>query len=351
MPIYEAASQIASAVPEGMTAMVERTQVIEALKHAAGDRASGVTVNAEGAVGFVLAVDGLDRPTAARLQADVENAVRAVPGVSGVRAILTAERGAAPAEPVRAIRRILAVASGKGGVGKSTVAANVAVALAGRGLRIGLLDADIYGPSVPTLLGVSGRAGLVDNRLQPMHAHGIATLSMGLMTDPDRAMIWRGPMAASAMTQMVELADWGELDLLVIDLPPGTGDIQLTMAQKIKPDAAIVVSTPQDLALIDARRAISMFEQVGVPVLGIVENMSVFVCPHCGGRSHIFGTGGAEETARTLGVPFLGGIPLHAAIREASDAGQPPALRDDEQAQPFRAVAAQVAERLGLVSG
>jgi ATP-binding protein involved in chromosome partitioning len=150
---------------------------------------------------------------------------------------------------------------------------------------------------------------------------------------------------------MVELADWGELDLLVIDLPPGTGDIQLTMAQKIKPDAAIVVSTPQDLALIDARRAISMFEQVGVPVLGIVENMSVFVCPHCGGRSHIFGAGGAEETARTLGVPFLGGIPLHAAIREASDAGQPPALRDDEQAQPFRAVAAQVAERLGLVSG
>ena len=331
--------------------MVERSQVIEALERIAPGRASGVTIAADGTVGFVLAADGLDRAGAARLEADAERVVRALPGVAKVRAILTAERGAAPAEPVRPIRRILAVASGKGGVGKSTVAANVAVALSGQGYRVGLLDADIYGPSVPTLLGLEGRAMLENNRLQPMEAHGLKALSIGMMTDPDRAVVWRGPMAASAMTQMIDHADWGELDLLVIDLPPGTGDIQLTMAQKIKPDGAIVVSTPQDLALIDARKAISMFAQVDVDVLGIVENMSVFVCPHCGGRSHIFGEGGAEDEAARIGVPFLGGIPLHASIREASDAGRPPAGTPGEQAQAFREIASRIAQRLNLAAG
>ncbi len=330
--------------------MVKRSQVVEVLERAAPGRASGVTVAGDGAVGFVLSVDGLDRAAAARLEAEVERAVRALPGVSGVRAILTAERGAAPAEPVRPIKRIMAVASGKGGVGKSTVAANIAVALAAQGYRVGLLDADIYGPSVPTLLGLEGRAMLENNRLQPMQAHGLKALSIGMMTDPGKAVVWRGPMAASAMTQMIDQADWGELDLLVIDLPPGTGDIQLTMAQKIKPDGAIVVSTPQDLALIDARKAISMFSQVDVEVLGLVENMSVFVCPHCGGRSHIFGERGAEEEAARIGVPFLGGIPLHAGIREASDAGRPPALAGTEQAGAFREIAARVAQRLNLAA-
>jgi len=328
--------------------MVERSQVTDVLARAAQGRASGVAVKNDGSVGFVLAVDGLDRAAAARLQGEAEAAVRALPGVTAVRAILTAERGAAPAEPQRAIKRILAVASGKGGVGKSTVAANLAVALAGQGYGIGLLDADIYGPSVPTLLGIDGRAQLVDQRLQPMTAHGIKALSMGMMTDPDKAMAWRGPMAASAMTQMIDLADWGELDLLVIDLPPGTGDIQLTMAQKVKPDGAVIVSTPQDLALIDARRAVGLFGQVGVPVLGVVENMSVFVCPHCGGRSHIFGTGGARETAAAIGVPFLGEIPLHASIREASDAGRPPATTASEQAKVFADIAGLIARRLSL---
>lgn len=329
--------------------MVERSQVVEVLERTAPGRTSGVTVAADGAVGFVLSVDGLDRDAATLLQAQVERAVRAILGVSSVRSILTAERGAAPAEPAeRPIRRILAVASGKGGVGKSTVAANVAVALAGQGFRVGLLDADIYGPSVPTLLGLPGRAMLENNRLQPMEAFGIKALSIGMMTDPDKAVVWRGPMAASAMTQMIDHADWGALDLLVIDLPPGTGDIQLTMAQKIKPDGAIIVSTPQDLALIDARKAISMFAQVDVDVLGLVENMSVFVCPHCGERSHIFGEGGAQDEAARIGVPFLGAIPLHAAIREASDAGRPPAGAAGEQAQPYREIATRVAQRLNL---
>jgi ATP-binding protein involved in chromosome partitioning len=329
--------------------MVERSQVSAALERVVPGRASGVTVAADGTVGFVLAVDGLPRDAVAAVQGAAEQAARAVPGVTGVRAILTAERGAAPAEPSKPIRRILAVASGKGGVGKSTVAANVAVALAAQGHRVGLLDADIYGPSVPTLLGLEGRATLENGRLQPMAAHGIRALSIGMMTDPDKAVVWRGPMAASAMTQMIDHADWGELDILVIDLPPGTGDIQLTMAQKIKPDGAIIVSTPQDLALIDARKAISMFAQVDVEVLGIVENMSVFVCPHCGERSHIFGEGGAADEAARIGVPFLGGIPLHAAIREASDAGRPPAATG-EQAQPYREIAVRVAQRLNLTA-
>ena len=331
--------------------MVERSQVIEALERAAPGRTSGITVSPDGAVGFVLAVDGLPRDAVAKFEAHVETAVRAVAGVTSVRAILTAERDMAPAEPVRAIKRILAVASGKGGVGKSTVAANVAVALAGQGYRVGLLDADIYGPSVPTLLGLSGRAMLENNRIQPMAAHGLKALSIGMMTDPDKAVVWRGPMAASAMTQMIDHADWGELDLLVIDLPPGTGDIQLTMAQKIKPDGAIIVSTPQDLALIDARKAISMFAQVDVAVLGLVENMSVFVCPHCGERSHIFGEAGAEEEAARVGVPFLGAIPLHASIRADSDAGRPPAATGNEQAQAYREIATRVAQRLNLAGG
>ena len=243
------------------------------------------------------------------------------------------------------IRKLIAVASGKGGVGKSTVAVNLAVALARSGQAVGLLDADIYGPSVPTLLGIEGRARLENNRLQPVLAHGVRALSMGMMTDPAKAIVWRGPMAASALVQMVEQGDWGALDVLVIDLPPGTGDIQLTMAQKLKPDGAIIVSTPQDLALIDARRAVAMFAEVGVPVLGIVENMSGYQCPHCGEASDPFGHGGAEAEASAMAVPFLGRVPLDIGLRMASDAGRP---GEGPQAAVFAAIAAQVAALVGL---
>ena len=342
--------------------MVSREHIADALAAIAdpaggGDvvasgRAAGVVVKDDGSVGLVLSLDGLDRDAAERLRAAIELAVRQVPGVTAVRLILTAEKGAAPAGAAAAagvvpgIARIIAVASGKGGVGKSTVAANLAVALARQGRAVGLLDADIYGPSVPMLMGVTARAGLIEKRLQPVMAHGVKLLSMAMMTDPGKAVIWRGPMASSAMMQMVEMADWGVLDVLVIDLPPGTGDIQLTMAQKLKPDGAVIVSTPQDLALIDARRAVAMFGQVGVPVLGVVENMSYFACPACGARSEIFGHGGAQAAAAELGVAFLGGIPLDAAIRSASDAGTPPALGTGPHADAFAALAAQVAAQL-----
>ena len=319
-------------------------------------RAAGVVLKQEGdtgaTVGLVLAIDGLDRSTAERLQTSVEAAINRLPGVAATRIILTADRGTAPAAGARpvastvpGIRKIVAIASGKGGVGKSTVAANLALALARAGNAVGLLDADIYGPSVPTLLGIAGRAQIDAGKLQPATAHGIKALSIGMMTDPEKAVIWRGPMASSAMLQMVEKADWGALDVLVIDLPPGTGDIQLTMAQKLKPDGAVIVSTPQDLALIDARRAVAMFGQVGVPVLGMVENMSGFCCPNCQHVSHPFGAGGAETEATAMGVAFLGRIPLDIALRVASDAGLPV---EGRTAAIFDAVAAAVAGRLGL---
>jgi ATP-binding protein involved in chromosome partitioning len=300
----------------------------------------------------VLSVDGIEKTAAERLQAEIEAVVNRIAGVVTTRIILTADRNNAPtatAKPVGTtlpgIRKIVAVASGKGGVGKSTVAANLAVALARAGNRVGLLDADIYGPSVPTLLGIAGRARLDGNRLQPAVVHGIKALSMGMMTDPTKAVIWRGPMASSAMVQMVEKADWGALDVLVIDLPPGTGDIQLTMAQKLKPDGAVIVSTPQDLALIDARRAVAMFGEVGVAVLGIVENMSGYACPHCGESSDPFGHGGAEAEAVTMGVPFLGRVPLDIALRRSSDAGKP---ATGANAAVFERVAAAVAAALAL---
>jgi ATP-binding protein involved in chromosome partitioning len=310
------------------------------------------TKESAGSVGLVLAVDGLDRVAAERLQAAVEVAVNRIAGINAARIILTADRSAAPgpaAVPetptVPGIRKLVAVASGKGGVGKSTVAANLAVALARAGHAVGLLDADIYGPSVPTLLGLEGRAKLDHNRLQPMVAHGVKALSMGMMTDPRKAIVWRGPMASSALVQMVEQADWGVLDVLVIDMPPGTGDIQLTLAQKLKPDGAVIVSTPQDLALIDARRAIAMFGETGVRVLGLIENMSGYQCPHCGEASDPFGHGGAETEAAALGVPFLGRVPLDLALRQASDAGRP---GEGAQAAVFAEIAAGVAVTLGL---
>ena len=341
--------------------MIDRETLAAALRDVAdpaggGDvlatgRVGGIVAKVDGSAGVVLAVDGLDARTAERLYAAIEVALRRVPGVTAARIVLTAERGAAAAvrtSAVPGIRTVVAVASGKGGVGKSTVAANLAVALGRAGHAVGLLDADIYGPSVPTLLGLTGRGRLNGKRLVPAAVHGIKALSMGMMTDPAKAIIWRGPMAASAMTQMVEQGDWGMLDVLVIDLPPGTGDIQLTMAQKIKPTAAVIVSTPQDLALIDARRAMAMFAEVGVPVLGLVENMSTFVCPACGVATDIFGHGGAAAAAAAADIPFLGGIALDLAIRVASDAGSPAALIAGPIGDAYAALAERVAAGLSL---
>ncbi len=240
---------------------------------------------------------------------------------------------------------IIAVASGKGGVGKSTTAANLALALKANGLRVGMLDADIYGPSLPRLLHLTGRPEPVSGRiLKPLEGYGLKVMSMGFLVDEETPMIWRGPMVMSALTQMLREVAWGELDVLVVDMPPGTGDAQLTMAQQVPLAGAVIVSTPQDLALIDARKGLNMFRKVDVPVLGIVENMSYFLCPSCGERSDIFGHGGARAEAEKLGVPFLGEIPLHMEIRARSDAGTPVVVSDPDSphAKLYREVATKV---------
>ncbi|MCW5695272.1 MAG: Mrp/NBP35 family ATP-binding protein [Bauldia sp.] len=304
-----------------------------------------------GQVSFALMIDPARAGEMETVRQAAEDAVRAVRGVTGVSAVLTAERPPSPAPPRRAVtpgappRRapappkagvpgigaIIAVASGKGGVGKSTTAVNLALGLAASGLRTGILDADIYGPSLPRLLGLSGRPEQVEGKLmRPMERYGLKVMSMGFLVDEETPMIWRGPMVISALTQMLREVVWGELDVLVVDMPPGTGDAQLTMAQQVPLAGAVIVSTPQDLALIDARKGLAMFRRVDVPVLGIVENMSFFVCPHCGERTELFAHGGARHEAERLGVPFLGEVPLHLAIRETSDAGTPVVAADPE---------------------
>jgi ATP-binding protein involved in chromosome partitioning len=325
---------------------------------------SGLTVR-EGQVGFALEVE----PAAARakepLRQAAEQAVKDLPGVTRAMVVLTAEKppeaSAAARTPaadpksadaktngMAGVKQVIAVASGKGGVGKSTVAVNLALSLSALGLKVGLLDADIYGPSVPRMLGLAGRPDSTGLMLHPMEAYGLKAMSIGLLVDPDTAMIWRGPMATSALQQMMTDVAWGALDLLVVDMPPGTGDIQLTMAQRVPLAGAVVVSTPQDIALIDARKGIAMFKKVNVPILGLVENMSFFICPSCGTRSDIFGHGGARETAETLGVPFLGEVPLHMAIRETSDDGRPIVATaiSSPQASAFLEIAGQVAQTL-----
>lgn len=246
------------------------------------------------------------------------------------------------------VKKIVTVASGKGGVGKSTVAINLAVALERQGLTVGLLDADIYGPSVPRLTGVTQKPETVahEKRLKPLHAHGLALMSIGFLVPEESPMVWRGPMVQSALLQMLRDVEWGELDILVIDMPPGTGDAHLTLAQQVPLSGVVIVSTPQDLALVDARKAISMFEKVRVPILGLVENMSYFACPHCGEHSDIFGHGGARDEALRRGVPFLGEVPLRLAIRDLSDRGEPVAAADTADAAPFHAIAAAVREQL-----
>ena len=296
---------------------------------------SGIVVKGRN-VGFALEVPAADAPRLESLRRACENAVKALAGVSSCTVVLTAERGPppdlqskpkpeAPARPgVPGIRAIIAVASGKGGVGKSTTAINLACGLRALGLRTGILDADIYGPSLPRMAGLSGRPTTADGKkMQPLEVAGVKVMSMGFLVEEETPMIWRGPMVQSALTQMLNDVAWGELDVLVVDMPPGTGDAQLTMAQKVPLAGAVIVSTPQDIALLDARKAINMFRRVDVPIMGIVENMSYFACPHCGGRTEIFAHGGAKACAETYNVDFLAEIPLDIAIRETSDSGQP----------------------------
>ena len=292
-----------------------------------------------GKVYLSIAIDPAKSMAMEAMRRTAETVLKGLPGVSGVSVTLTSEKpsgqGAAPAAPgpkaqaasrqtaIPGVKRIIAVASGKGGVGKSTTAANLALGLAALGWRVGVLDADIYGPSMPRLFGLRGKPETDGKIIKPMEAYGIKVMSIGFLVDEEVAMIWRGPMVQSALTQMMRDVAWGELDCLVVDMPPGTGDAQLTMAQTVPLAGAVIVSTPQDLALIDARRAVAMFKKVNIPILGVLENMSYFLCPHCGERSDVFAHGGARHEAERLEVPFLGEVPLHMTIRENSDAGRP----------------------------
>lgn len=306
-------------------------------------RASRPRRGADGAVSVILDVTGLGADERARLEAEIGRALGAVPGVTGVRVAQTAEKIG---------RRIIAVASGKGGVGKSTLAANLAIALARGGTRVGLVDADIHGPSQPRLLSAEGaRPEGRDKTLLPVATRfGVPMLSMGQLVEPGQAIAWRGPMAGGALGQLID-ADWGDREVLIVDLPPGTGDVQLSMLQKYKPEGAVIVSTPQDLALIDAMRAIDLFQRTDVPVIGLVENMAGYVCPHCGEFSDPFGIGGAEAAAGTMGLSFLGRVPLDPAIRRRSDAGDPPAAGDGPEGEAFLVLAAKVRQWLDRPRG
>jgi ATP-binding protein involved in chromosome partitioning len=343
-------------------------------------RVSGLVVKS-GNVGFAIEVDPARGPESEPLRKAAEDTVMALPGVTSVTAVLTAERpagdGGAPPHPntdpgadIQAARRaaqaphgagaaeqpkplvpgvthIIAVASGKGGVGKSTVAANLALALAAEGHKVGVLDADIYGPSVPRMLGITGRPQSKDGKiLEPMENYGIKAMSIGFLIKEDTPMIWRGPMVIGALEQMMRDVNWGTLDVLVVDMPPGTGDAQLTLAQRVPLAGAVIVSTPQDIALLDARKGIGMFQKVNVPVLGIIENMSTFVCPNCDHETQIFSHGGAKACAEELKVPFLGEIPLAIEIRETSDGGHPITVSAPQSAhaERFRAIARAVWE-------
>ncbi|MDX2201698.1 MAG: P-loop NTPase [Hyphomicrobiaceae bacterium] len=370
-----------------------KEQVIERLRRVRGPDLEGNIVDLglvseiaikEGRVTFSITVPASRAAELEPLRQAAEQSVRELPGAGNVLAVLTAEAprgnaasaprganvpesprvqaarakatgGAAPAQApahghapakqqVQGIRHMIAVASGKGGVGKSTTAVNLALGFAAMGLKVGILDADIFGPSQPRLLGLSGRPEVAQgNTLKPMQAYGLKAMSMGFLVDEGTPIIWRGPMVVSALTQMLRDVAWGELDVLVIDMPPGTGDVQLTMAQQVPLSGAVIVSTPQDLALIDARKGLNMFRKVDVPVLGIIENMSTFICPKCGERSDIFGHGGAKAEAERLGIPFLGGVPLHMDIRATSDDGRPivASAPDGPHAAVYRELAAK----------
>jgi ATP-binding protein involved in chromosome partitioning len=313
-------------------------EIMARLQMASNGRTSAARLR-DGVMTMVLDVSGLDAEERARLERALRAEAIGIAGVTDVRIAQTAEKAAAP--------RLIAVGSGKGGVGKSTLAANLAVALHRLGIKVGLVDADIYGPSLPRLLsseGVKPRAE--DKKLLPIaNAYGVPMLSMGHLVQPGQAIAWRGPMAGNALGQLID-ADWRGIDVLIVDLPPGTGDVQLTMVQRYKPAGAVIVSTPQDLALIDATRAVSLFQQMNIPLIGLVENMAGYACPHCGEVSDPFGQGGAEAAAGTMGLAFLGRVPLDITVRQASDAGTPPAAGDGPEAAPFAAIAVRLARWL-----
>ncbi|TVQ37460.1 MAG: iron-sulfur cluster carrier protein ApbC [Geminicoccaceae bacterium] len=329
---------------------------------------SGVVVKGSN-VGFAIEVAPSEGAAMEPFRQSAEAAVKALPGVTSVTAVLTAAKEPPKAPPpprggpaapeakplIEGVRAIVAVASGKGGVGKSTTAINLAMGLQRLGLRTGLLDADIYGPSLPRMAGLKGRPSATPDgkKLQPMVSHDVKVMSIGFMVDEDTPMIWRGPMVQSAIQQMLSDVAWGELDVMVVDLPPGTGDAQLTMAQRVPLTGAVIVSTPQDIALLDARKGIAMFEKVNVPILGIVENMSYFCCPNCGHRTDIFAHGGARATAEKSQVDFLAEIPLDPLIRELSDDGRPVVVAQPEspQAQAYLGLAQSVAAKLDRKHG
>jgi len=352
---------------------VSRETILEALSRiptpdgrnlVAADLIRALSVDG-GTVRFVIEAATPDAARAlAPAQAAAEAALRALPGVGAVQVVMTAHGPAAkPPQPqppglkigqhptpqqggpqrVTGVDRIIAVASGKGGVGKSTLSSNLAVALARQGRRVGLLDADIYGPSQPRMMGVSKRPASPDGKtIEPLHAHGVTLMSIGLMLKEDEAVIWRGPMIMGALQQLITQVDWGRLDILIVDLPPGTGDIQLTLCQRTHLTGAIVISTPQDVALLDARKALDMFVKLKTPVLGLVENMSTYICPNCGHEAHIFGHGGVAAEAAKLGLPFLGEIPLSLDIRLAGDAGVPIAAGQGPIADAYARLAARL---------
>lgn len=296
---------------------------------------------AGGVATIVADATGLTTTDATALEGRLRSAAQAQPGVDEVRIAMTA------AQPQR---KLIAIASGKGGVGKSTLSTNLAIALARMGRKVGLIDADVYGPSQTKLLGTDERPTATDKRLNPVAAHGITFLSLGQLVPAGQALAWRGPMAASALGQLLD-ADWGDAELILVDLPPGTGDVQLSLVQKSRPVGALIVSTPQALSLIDATRAIDLFGKVSVPVLGLVENMAGYVCPHCGEQSDPFGSGGAEEAAQAMGIPFLGRLPLSSELREASDSGEPPAAGSGTEAESFAEIAKKLLNALETASG
>ena len=344
--------------------MATRDQVLEELKSVT-DPISGSDIvstgmvralNVEGGtVRFVMEIDASRAEAMEPVRAEAEAKVKALAGVETVSAMLTAHSAKAPPDlkpsrkaepagpqPIPGIDRIVAIASGKGGVGKSTVSANLACALAAEGRRVGLLDADVYGPSQPRMLGVSGRPASPDGKtILPMRNHGVTMMSIGLMTNEDQAVVWRGPMLMGALEQMMRQVQWGALDVLLVDLPPGTGDVQMTLTQKFAVDGAVVVSTPQDVALLDARKGIDMFNQMKTPIFGLIENMSTHICSQCGHEEHVFGHGGVKAEAEKLNVPLLAEVPLHLDIRMAADGGAPIVVSKPEspQAQAFRDIA------------
>jgi len=344
--------------PEGRTPLTESGAI------------SGITIR-DGKVFVAIAIDPARAKAMEPMRARAEDAIKSISGVAGAVVTLTAEAARAgatpahahhadapprrhgrPSEPLPGVKHIIAVASGKGGVGKSTVACNLAVGLAKLGLAVGVLDADLFGPSMPKLFGIRSKPSLAPDgqKLVPLESFGVKVMSIGFLIDEGAPVVWRGPMVISALNQLLREVVWGELDVLVVDMPPGTGDTQLTMAQNVPLAGAVIVSTPQDLALIDARRGIAMFSQVKVPLIGLVENMSYFLCPHCGQRTDVFSHGGARREAEKLGVPFLGEVPLDVAIRANSDDGRPivASLPESTHASAFLEIARRVADTLAV---